>query len=94
MSNSVRLLIWFVGLLVVAAISALMFEVVVPPITTSVAIDQFQDSEAAYQTLRTSELMKNGFATVVALIAVIWSVVMWWKPAGAVYKIWKEEAGL
>ena len=60
----------FKVLIFVAAVAVLGFachwvlETYYPPMTSDVAVNQLQNSDAAYQSLKQSEMMKNSITTI------------------------------
>ena len=72
-----RALIWFVGVLVVYGVSEWIHTAYWPTVSTSVAVNQLESSDAAFIEMQTVRQVKNSFTTITALICVVWSVLVW-----------------
>ncbi len=72
-----RVGIWVVVLLLIFAVSEWIHTAYWPTQTTSIAVDQMQDSDAAFIQMQTHEQAKNSLSTITILLAVLWTVVVW-----------------
>lgn len=73
----IRVVVWFIGALLVYQVSEWIQTAYWPTVSTEMAMGQMENSDAAFVQMQTAEQVKNSFSTISVLVVVLWTVVIW-----------------
>jgi len=73
----IRLLIWFIVAITLYSVSEWIQTAYWPTVSTSAAMGQMENSDAAFVQMQTVEQAKNSFSTIVVLLVVLWTAAIW-----------------
>jgi hypothetical protein len=73
----IRALLWLFVTVIIYSASEWVQTAYWPTVSTSVAMGQMENSDAAFIQMQTAEQVKNSFSMITVLLIFIWTVAIW-----------------